>query len=316
MRYLISGVAGFLGSNLALRLLLEDHTVVGFDNMISGDQYNVRDLRDRYPNRFECFCGLDVRDLEQMKCKLSGKFDYVLNLACPASPKKYYAGNEILTMQTCSLGTENMIKFALRDGARFFHTSTSEVYGDPEVHPQDEGYPGKVTCDAHRSVYDEGKRYAEALINAYRKLEGLNAGVVRLFNTYGPRMNPDDGRVVSTFILQALRGEPLTIEGDGSHTRSFAYVDDTIDGIMRMIHSDVQIPVNIGNPDEWTVRQLALSVIQMTGSRSQIVYGQEATSDPKRRKPDISRAIELLGWKPGVMLEDGLNSTINWFRHY
>jgi len=309
-RYLISGVAGFLGSNLALRILGQGNEVVGFDNFISGDPRNVNELHERYPESFD-FTTADVRFPGN---QITGRFDYVLNLACPASPKQYYK-DRVLTMETCSIGADNMMKIALAHGARFFHTSTSEIYGDPLVHPQAEDYPGNVIADSDRSVYDEGKRYVEALVQAYRRQKGLNAGVVRLFNTYGPRMNPADGRVVSTFIIQALRGEPLTIEGDGSHTRSFAYVDDTVDGMMAMIHSDVQVPVNIGNPSEFTILDLAEMVIGLTGSKSEIVHVQEAEFDPKKRRPDISRAVELFGWSPVVSLAEGLELTTQWFKN-
>ena len=309
MRYLLSGCAGFLGTNLALRLLREGHEVVGIDNMFCGSLRNLELLRKH--DKFE-FYEFDIRN-EVLIRSINGKFNYVLNLACPASPPRYN-GDPFLTMETCSIGVRNMIERAKKDGARFFHTSTSEVYGDPDVHPQTEEYSGNVQPYGQRASYDEGKRYAEALIWQYRHRPDVNTGLIRIFNTYGPLMDPDDGRVVTNFIKQALNGEDITIQGDGTQTRSFCYVDDQIEAQMRFIHSDLEGPINVGNPTEFTVLELADLVIKLTGSKSKIIHIAPAISDPKKRKPDISKAKELLDWEPEIGLLEGIRRTIAWFR--
>ena len=306
-RYLLSGVAGFLGSNIAVRLLQGEAIVVGLDNLFSGSERNLKEL-SQYANFI--FYQWDIRySLDWLK----ESFDYVLNYACPASPPRYYSDPR-LTMESCSLGTDNMLKLARREGARFFHASTSEIYGNPYEHPQTESYAGNVLPYTGRSCYDEGKRYAEALIYIYRHNFGVNTGVVRIFNTYGPRMDPFDGRVITNFIRQALIGEPITIQDFGQQTRSFCYVDDQIEAQIRMIHSAHEGPFNVGNPEEFTIAELADLVRELTRSRSRIVNIAPAPSDPARRRPDISLAKEHLGWRPKVSLRDGLKKTIAWFR--
>lgn len=305
-KYLISGGAGFLGANLTKRILSEGNEVVVLDNLQTGNKRNLKEFSD---NKNFTFVKQDVCQ----PIKLSGKFDYVLNLACPASPPKYYA-DPVHTLETCSLGTKNMLDFALKNKARFFHTSTSEVYGDPLEHPQKESYAGNVVPYAKRSCYDEGKRYAEALIFQYRNEKKLNTGLIRIFNTYGPLMDPDDGRVVSNFIKQALSGTDITIQGTGKQTRSFCYVDDQIDAQMKFIHSDLEGPLNIGNPGEFTILELAEKVIKHTKSKSKIVHVAAAISDPRQRKPDIAEAKKLLNWKPKIDLDEGIKRTITWFK--
>lgn len=304
--YLISGGAGFLGSNLTKRLLDEGNRVMVIDNLQTGKRKNL----DQFSNsvNFE-FIKHDI--IEPLK--INEHVDYVCNLACPASPPRYYE-DPIHTLGTCSIGTKNMLELALKNNARFFHTSTSEVYGDPLEHPQKETYFGNVQPYCKRSCYDEGKRYAEALIYEYKYEKGLNTGIIRIFNTYGPMMDPCDGRVVTNFIKQALNNEDITIEGDGNQTRSFCYVDDQIDGMIKMIHSDEEGPINIGNPAEFTINQLADLVIKMTDSKSKKIYLPPASSDPKQRKPDIALAEDRLGWKPKISLEKGLEGMISWLR--
>ncbi|OGD62078.1 NAD-dependent dehydratase [Candidatus Berkelbacteria bacterium RIFOXYA2_FULL_43_10] len=303
-RYLISGGAGFLGTNLSLWLLSEGHFVYCVDNLHTGTKRNLAELRKHKNFKFKKH---DVRKPFREKIK----FDYVLNLACPASPPRYYE-DPILTLETNSIGTKNMLEVALKNKARFFHTSTSEVYGDPLVHPQSEKYFGNVESYAKRSCYDEGKRYAEALIWQYRNLHGVDTGIIRIFNTYGPWMDPDDGRVVTNFIKQALSNTDITIQDTGKQTRSFCYVDDQIDGMMKMIHSEEEGPINIGNPDEFTIIELAKKVIELTNSKSKIIHVEAAISDPKQRKPVISLAKKKLGWSPKIKLEEGLRRTIEW----
>ena len=306
-RYLLSGVAGFLGSNMAIKLLERGAKVVGLDNLFSGSQRNLDELAK--------YDGFTFRkcDIRQSLDWLDGEFDYVLNYACPASPPRYYSDPE-LTMETCSLGTSSMLKRAQRDGARFFHTSTSEVYGNPHEHPQTESYAGNVLPYTGRSCYDEGKRYAEALVYIYHHKYNVNTGLVRIFNTYGPRMDPFDGRVITTFIRQALAGEPITIQDFGQQTRSFCYVDDQIEAHVRMIHSTNEGPFNVGNPEELTIAELAELVKKLTGSNSEIVNVPPSPSDPARRRPDISLARKHLNWEPKVPLEEGLRRTVAWFQ--
>ena len=304
--YLIAGGAGFLGANIAKRILVGGGKVLVVDNLQTGNDRNLAELK-KFRN-FSFKKG-DIR----LPLKIRGKFDFVLNYACPASPPKYYL-DPIKTLETSAIGTENLLKLALKNDARFFHTSTSEVYGDPLEHPQKEDYAGNVQPYGMRSCYDEGKRYAEALIYQARQQKGVNTGVVRIFNTYGPLMDPDDGRVVSTFIKQALAGEDITIQDSGRQTRSFCYVDDQIDAQLKFIHSNLEGPMNVGNPQEFTMLELAQKVIKLTNSKSKIVHIPAAISDPKKRKPDISLAKKELKWQPKVNLDEGIKKTIFWFK--
>ena len=306
MRVVITGAAGFLGSHLSDRFLDEGHEVVGVDNLITGNTSNLSHLEQ--DDRFVFVRGDVSRDLT-----VDGRIDGVLHLASPASPIDYLE-HPIATLDVGSLGTRNALELARAHGARFFMASTSEVYGDPLEHPQRETYWGNVNPVGPRSVYDEAKRFSEALTMAYHRELGLDTRIVRIFNTYGPRMRPHDGRVVSNFIVQALAGEPLTIYGDGSQSRSFCFVSDEVDGIYRLfMHGDAE-PTNVGNPDEFTVRELADLVLELTGSKSKVVSKPLPTDDPKVRRPDITRAREKLGWSPKVPLREGLKRTIEWFR--
>jgi dTDP-glucose 4,6-dehydratase len=306
MRVLVTGVAGFLGSHLADRFLADGHEVVGMDNFVTGSPDNIAHLIGN--QRFR-FLQHDVTNFMFVE----GALDGVLHFASPASPVDYLE-LPIQTLKVGSLGTHKALGLAKAKGARFFLASTSEVYGDPQVHPQPETYWGHVNPVGPRGVYDEAKRFAEAMTMAYHRYHGVDTRIVRIFNTYGPRMRPYDGRVVSNFIVQALRGEPLTLYGDGSQTRSFCYVSDLIDGITRLFLSNRTDPTNIGNPNEFTVRQLAEAVLRLTGSRSRIEHRPLPTDDPKVRKPDITIARRELGWEPGVQLEEGLGRTIDFFR--
>jgi UDP-glucuronate decarboxylase len=304
-RILVTGGAGFLGSHLCERLLRLGHEVVCVDNFSTGTKANVAHLRD--DPRFEV-----VRhDITE---PLYLQVDEVYNLACPASPVHYQA-DPIHTMKTSVLGSINLLGLARRTGARSLLASTSEVYGDPLQHPQREDYWGNVNPNGIRSCYDEGKRAAEALYFDYHRRHGVPIKVVRIFNTYGPRMHPQDGRVVSNFIVQALRGEPITIYGDGSQTRSFCYVDDLVEGFVRMMHSADGFlgPINLGNPNEFTILELAETVLRITGSRSKLVRRPLPQDDPKRRKPDIALARRTLGWEPTVTLETGIARTVAYF---
>jgi len=306
MRILVTGAAGFLGSHLSDRLLAEGHSVVGMDNFLTGHPDNIAHLMGN--QRFH-FIQHDVTNFVYVE----GPLDGVFHFASPASPIDYLE-KPIQTLKVGSLGTHKTLGLAKAKGARLLLASTSEVYGDPQVHPQPESYWGHVNPIGPRGVYDEAKRFAEAMTMAYHRYHGVETRIVRIFNTYGPRMRPNDGRVVSNFIVQALRGHPLTIYGDGSQTRSFCYVSDLIDGIYRLFQSDRSDPVNIGNPGEFTVRQLAERVIKLTGSTSKIVTRPLPEDDPKVRQPDITRARERLGWEPRVQLDAGLRSTIDFFR--
>ena len=306
MRVLVTGAAGFLGSHLCDRLLAQGHRVVGMDNFVTGAPANVAHLRDQRDFRFVLH---DVTNFIEVQ----GPLDGVLHFASPASPVDYLE-LPIQTLKVGSLGTHKALGLAKAKRARFLLASTSEVYGDPLVHPQPESYWGHVNPVGPRGVYDEAKRFAEAMTMAYHRFHGLDTRIVRIFNTYGPRMRPNDGRVVSNFIVQALRGEPLTIYGDGSQTRSFCYVDDLIDGIVRLFERGDADPTNIGNPKEFTVRQLAELVLQHTGSRSPIVERPLPVDDPKVRQPDIARARATLGWEAGISLDQGLQRTIEYFR--
>lgn len=305
-RILVTGGAGFLGSHLCERLLNEGHDVLSVDNYFSGSKKNIAHLLNN--PRFEA-----IR--QDITFPLYVETDQIYNLACPASPV-HYQRDPVQTTKTCVHGSINMLGLAKRVNARILQASTSEVYGDPEVHPQHEGYWGRVNPVGIRSCYDEGKRCAETLFFDYYRQCNLEIKVVRIFNTYGPNMHPEDGRVVSNFIVQALRGEDITIYGDGQQTRSFCYVDDLIEGFVRMMNSPVELvgPINLGNPSEFTVRELAEKVVQLTGSKSKLIFMPLPSDDPKQRQPDISLAHEKLGWQPKVSLEDGLKETIAYFR--
>src|SRR5438094_128282 len=302
---LVTGAASFLGSDLCDRLLGQGHRVVGMDNFVTGAPANVAHLRDQ--RDFQCV----LQDVTNF-LEVQGPLDGVLHFASPASPVDYLE-LPIQTLKVGSLGTHKALGLAKAKGARFLLASTSEVYGDPLVHPQPESYWGNVNPVGPRGVYDEAKRFAEAITMAYHRFLRVDTRIVRIFNTYGPRMRPRDGRVVSNFIVQALKGEPLTVYGDGSQTRSFCYVDDLVEGIVRLFERGGPEPTNIGNPTEFTVRQLAELVLRLTGSRSRTVEQPLPTDDPKVRQPDIQRARETLGWEPKVALEDGLRRTIEYF---
>ncbi|AVG23271.1 UDP-glucose 4-epimerase [Pontimonas salivibrio] len=306
MRILVTGGAGFLGSHLSDRLLADGHEVIVADNFFTGSKKNIWHLHNQ--QNFEV-----IR--HDVTFPLYLEVDAIYNLASPASPI-HYQRDPVQTTKTSVLGAINMLGLAKRLGVRIFQASTSEVYGDPEVHPQPESYWGKVNPIGPRACYDEGKRAAETLFFDYHRQHGLAIRVARIFNTYGPRMAPDDGRVVSNFVLQALRGEPLTIYGDGSQTRSFCYVSDLVDGFVRLMDNDQDLvgPVNLGNPGEFTMNELAEAVLEVTGSKSSIDYRPLPEDDPKQRKPDISLATSALGWEPGVQLREGLDHTVQYFR--
>jgi nucleoside-diphosphate-sugar epimerase len=306
MRVVVSGGAGFLGSSLCRALLNRGDEVICVDNLITGTEENIRELMD--DPRFS-FVLHDV----SLPITVDGQVDAVMHLASPASPKDF-TEIPIKILKVGSLGTHNLIGLAMAKGARFFLASTSEVYGDPLVHPQTETYWGNVNPIGPRGVYDEAKRFAEALTMAYHRQHGVDVRVVRIFNTYGPRMRPDDGRVVSNFVVQALRGEPLTIYGDGRQTRSFVYVDDEVRGFLALLDSSYVGPVNIGHPGEFTVGELAEMVLELTGSRSKIDRLPLPVDDPTRRNPDITLARSVLGWEPEIDLREGLTRTIPWFR--
>ena len=306
MRILITGGAGFLGSHLVDRFIAEGHDVIAVDNFITGSPDNIAHLMGN--PRFS-FIQLDVTNYIYVE----GKLDGVLHFASPASPVDYLE-LPIPTLKVGSIGTHKTLGLAKAKGARYLLASTSEVYGDPLVHPQPETYWGNVNPVGPRGVYDEAKRFAEALVMAYHRYHGVDVRIVRIFNTYGPRMRPADGRVVSNFIVQALRGEPLTIYGDGSQTRSFTYVEDEVEGIYRLFMSDRVDPTNIGNPVEFTVAQLAQAVLEETGSASKLDRRPLPTDDPKVRQPDITVARRVLGWEPAIPLREGLRKTIPYFR--
>jgi len=305
MRILISGAAGFIGSHLVDRLLGEGHEVIGVDSMITGRIENLAHLGS-HPH----FRLIEHDVIEPFE--VEGPLDWVMHFASPASPPKYLAA-PIETLRANSEGTFRLLELARAKGAAFFMASTSEVYGDPLVHPQDESYWGNVNPIGPRAVYDEGKRYAEAMVTAYHSHHGLPIRIVRIFNTYGPRMDPEDGRVVTNFINQALRNEPLTVYGDGSQTRSFCYIEDLIEGLVRLMNVDYSGPVNLGNPEEYTVLELARLVKELTASSSEIVFKTLPQDDPKQRKPNIDLAKRLLGWKPGVALRKGVLRTLAYF---
>jgi dTDP-glucose 4,6-dehydratase len=297
----VSGGAGFLGSHLCEALLGQGHRVICLDNLDTGNLENIEHIR--HPE-FE-FRNFDVLEFVEVEEPV----DFVYHLASPASPIDY-ARLPLHTLKVGSQGTHRMLGLAKFKRARFLLASTSEVYGDPEIHPQSEDYWGNVNPIGPRGVYDEAKRYAEALTMAYHRQQGVDTCIVRIFNTYGPRMRPHDGRAIPTFLRQALQDKALTVFGDGSQTRSFCFVDDEIRGLVALAESDIHLPVNIGNPDEYTLLQLAEAVIEATGSRSEIVFEALPVDDPKVRQPDITRAKQLLGWEPKVSLADGLKQTI------
>jgi dTDP-glucose 4,6-dehydratase len=305
-RAVILGAAGFIGSHLVDRALAEGWRVTGVDNLITGTRRNLEHVA-REP-RFD-FVEADIC----APLELPGRIDAVLDFASPASPIDYLK-HPFETLHVGSIGVENALRLAKRSGAVFLLSSTSEVYGDPLEHPQRESYWGNVNPIGPRAVYDEAKRFAEAITMAYRRYEKVDVRIARIFNTYGPRMRLDDGRVVPTFVAQALRGEPITMFGDGSQTRSFCYVEDEVEGLWRLLHSSFQDPVNVGNPHELTIMEFARAVQRLVGSDVPIVQGPLPEDDPKVRRPDISRAKELLGWEPKVPFEEGMQRTIAWFR--
>ncbi len=305
MRILITGGAGFIGSHLVDRLLGEGHHVIAMDNLVTGKMENLAAHSDN--KNFE-FIDHNVSKFIDIK----GELDWVLHFASPASPVDYL-DLPIETLKVNSLGTHNTLGLALAKKAKYFLASTSEVYGDPEQHPQTEDYWGNVNPIGPRGVYDESKRFSEAITMAYHQKHKLDTRIIRIFNCYGPRLRIRDGRVVSNFISQALENKPLTVYGDGSQTRSFQYVSDLVDGICRMMNCDHNYPINIGNPNEKTVLQIANAIKELTKSQSEIVFKPLPIDDPRRRLPDISKATQLLGWKPQVELEPGLKDTIAWF---
>ncbi len=302
----VAGGAGFLGYHMTRRLLAEGYDVYVVDNYETGTRRNSRDLAADGAE-------VIVHDICE-PLHIAGDIDYVINMACPASPVDFDRV-PLEIMRTCAVGSQTLLELARAHMAVYLQASTSEVYGDPEIHPQREDYCGNVNIAGPRAVYDEGKRYAETLCHTYHRHHGTPVRIVRIFNTYGPRMRPDDGRVVSNFCMQALTGEPLTLYGGGEQTRSFCYCEDLIEGIFRLLHSDFTGPCNIGNPAEITVRELAETILELTGSGSEpVIVPALHADDPKRRRPDITRARELLGWEPKVTLREGLKPTLEWFR--
>src|ERR1700691_1034840 len=301
---LVTGAAGFLGSHLCDALLVEGASVIGVDNLCTGDTANLAHLRHEPRFRF----------VEQDICQPFdvGAVDYVFNFASPASPIDY-ARLGVETLQVGSVGTMNTLEIARKYQGGYLHASTSECYGDPEVHPQVETYWGNVNPIGPRSVYDEAKRFSEAAVTAYHRYHGVNTHLVRIFNTYGPRLQANDGRVISNLMMQALRGEPLTIYGDGSQTRSFCFVSDLIEGIVRLSRSNEPLPVNIGNPVEWTILECAREVLAVTGATSEIRFKELPQDDPTRRRPDITKAKALLGWEPKIGLREGLERSLSFF---
>lgn len=306
MRIVVTGGAGFIGSHLIGRLLTAGHHVICVDNFFTGQRRNIA-MYEKNPD-------FELIDHDIVHPLYLENIDQIYNLACPASPI-HYQKNPIKTVKTSTIGVINMLGLAKKTGARLLQASTSEVYGDPEVHPQPETYRGNVNPVGPRACYDEGKRVAETLCFDYHREHGLPIRVVRIFNTYGPHMHENDGRVVSNFIIQALNSQPITIYGDGSHTRSFGYVDDLVDGLLRMMNQEKSTgPVNLGNPTELSIRELAEKIIQLTGSKSKIAYKDLPADDPKQRQPDITLAKKLLDWQPTTDLESGLQKTIGYFR--
>ena len=303
---LVTGGAGFIGSHLCKRLLNENHTVICLDNLFTGTFKNIEELEKN--NNFE-FVNHDIT-----KPYYRDNIDEIYNLACPASPI-HYQSNPIKTVKTCTIGVINMLGLAKKNNAKILQASTSEVYGDPEIHPQKEDYNGNVNTLGYRSCYDEGKRCAETLFMDYKREHNLNIRIVRIFNTYGPNMTKNDGRVVSNFILQALNGKDITVYGDGSQTRSFQFIDDLVNGLIKMMNGNSVGPINLGNPIELSMKDLAAMVIKLTNSSSNIIYNELPEDDPKRRRPDINLAKSILDWSPIIDLETGLQKTINYFNH-
>ena len=303
-RTLVTGGAGFLGSHLCDYLLAQDHEVIAMDNLITGNVDNIAHIRS---DKFT-FIHYDVTNY----IYIEGPLDYILHFASPASPRDYLEF-PIETMKVGAMGTHKALGLAKEKNARFLLASTSETYGDPQIHPQPETYWGNVNPVGPRGVYDEAKRFAEALTMAYHRYHQVDTRIVRIFNTYGPRMRPEDGRAIPAFVPQALRGDPITIFGDGSQTRSFCFVHDLIDGIYKLLMSDESDPVNIGNPDERSIKELTDLIIELTGSKSPVAFEPLPVNDPKVRQPDITRARTLLGWEPKVDLETGMKITIEWF---
>jgi UDP-glucuronate decarboxylase len=301
---LVTGGAGFIGSHLCKSLLNENHYVICLDNLFTGTLKNIEEFENN--NNFE-FVNHDIT-----KPYYRDNIDEIYNLACPASPI-HYQSNPIKTVKTCTIGVINMLGIAKKNNAKILQASTSEVYGDPEIHPQKEDYNGNVNTLGYRSCYDEGKRCAETLFMDYKREHNINIRIVRIFNTYGPNMTKNDGRVVSNFILQALKDEDITVYGDGSQTRSFQFIDDLVNGLIKMMNGDSVGPINLGNPTELSMKDLATMVIRLTNSSSNIIYKELPEDDPKRRKPDISLAKDLLDWNPIIDLETGLLKTINYF---
>jgi UDP-glucuronate decarboxylase len=302
---LVTGGAGFIGSHLCKRLLDDKHRVLCLDNLFTGNINNIKELKT--DNNFE-FINHDI-----IKPYFRENLDEIYNLACPASPI-HYQSNPIKTVKTCTIGVINMLGLAKNNNSKILQASTSEVYGDPKIHPQKEDYNGNVNTLGHRSCYDEGKRCSETLFMDYKREHSMNIKIVRIFNTYGPKMTKNDGRVVSNFILQALRNDNITIFGDGSQTRSFQFVDDLVEGLIKMMNSDSVGPINLGNPIELTMTDLAHKIIKLTKSSSKIIFKELPKDDPKRRKPDISLAKSSLGWSPVIDLETGLKKTIKYFK--
>jgi len=304
---LVTGGAGFIGSHLVKRLLEEGNRVICVDNLYTGARRNISEFLDNHSFTF-------IKDDVNNHVDVKEQIDEVYNLACPASPV-YYQKDPVFTITTNLVGTKNMLDLALQHGAKILQASTSEIYGDPEEHPQKEDYWGNVNPIGFRSCYDEGKRAAETLCFDYHRKRDAKIRVIRIFNTYGPNMAKDDGRVISNFITQALNNEDVTVYGDGSHTRSFQYVDDLVEGMIRMMNQDEDPgPVNLGNPEEFTIQELAEKIIELTDSDSKIVHKELPNDDPQRRKPDISKAKELLDWKPEVDIDDGLKKTVEYFK--
>ncbi|MFN8398584.1 MAG: UDP-glucuronic acid decarboxylase family protein [Anaerolineales bacterium] len=313
MRILITGAAGFLGSHLCDRLLADGHEIIGMDNFITGNPDNIAHLAGN--EKFQFF----KRDVSNY-IFVPGKVDAILHFASPASPnpqsKSGYFNLPIQTMKAGALGTHNCLGIARREGSRFLLASTSEIYGDPEIHPQAETYPGNVDPVGERAVYDEAKRFAESMTMAYHRFHTVNTSIVRIFNTYGPRMDLEDGRALPNLLKQALLGQPLTVYGTGSQTRSFCFVDDLVDGIVKLLYSSEHLPVNIGNPVEMSILEFAEIINKVTGNTAGIKYIENARSarDPQRRRPDITRAKEILNWEPKVNLEEGIRRTIPFFK--
>ncbi len=305
-RVLLTGVAGFVGSHLADRLIDDGWEVIGVDNFLTGRLENLAHLERE--TRFH-FLEASVEELPDIEAAV----DWVMHFASPASPPRYQEA-PIRCMRCNGEGTLNLLNLAEQNGAQFLLASTSEVYGDPEIHPQVESYVGRVNPVGPRSMYDESKRYAEALTVAFQRKRGISARIIRIFNTYGPRMAPDDGRVISNFLCQALAGKPLTVYGDGTQTRSFQFVDDLLEGVLRLMQVDYHLPVNLGNPEEFTILDLAEVISELVGGGIDIQFCPLPKDDPARRRPDIGRAQELLSWRPEILLEEGLERTVPYFR--